>query len=222
MREQTRNALAGLAAPEGLWERTMHRLDDIDAARLMEHETVAHPRPMKWRQAWPFAAAAAALLVLGGVVGLPETDTYRGASMGALQDVVSLHATGLPADVPSNEPQQVAQYFQGKTPFPVRPAEFGGQPMRLTGARYVRVGDKPAAALYYTHGDRRVTLLVFQDSTLVDTAQRTRVGGRELYYYNVGRQVVTIRRHNGLNYAFFGDLERPKLFQVAASAHVTD
>lgn len=218
-RRQTREAVGGVKAPQHLWRRTLNRLDEIDEARA-DSTSLAQVRPMQWRQAWPIAAAAVALLVLGGVVGLPEAGTYRSASMGTLQDVVNLHSQGLPSDVPADEPQEVAQYFRGKTPFPVRPAKFEGQTMKLVGARYIRIGAKPAAALYYKHKGRRVTLLVFQDARLVDSAQRTHVGGRELYYQNVGSHVVTIRRQGGLNYVFFGDLERPTLFHLAASARV--
>ncbi|MGB5809740.1 MAG: zf-HC2 domain-containing protein [Polyangiales bacterium] len=221
LRDQTRDALGHIDAPDALWSRVLHRLDEIDEARL-DHVGAAHPRPMQWKQAWPIAAAAAALLVLGGVVGLPEGSSYQGASMGMLQDVVNLHAQGLPSDVQADEPQQVARYFRGKTPFPVTPARFDGQTMRLVGARYIRVGGQPAAALYYLHGGRRVTLLVFRDANIVATAERTHVGGRELYYHNVGDHVVTIRQHGGLNYVFFGDLERPALFQLTANARVSD
>ncbi len=216
-REQTREAISGVKAPEHLWERTINRLDEIDEARE-DSKLLMQARPMRWRHAWPIAAAAVALLVLGGVVGLPQSARYQGASM--LQDVVNLHSQGLPSDVPTEQPQEVARYFRGKTPFPVRPAEFEEQGMKLVGARYIKFGAKPAAALYYVHGGRRVTLLVFQDPRLVDSAQRTHVGGRELYYHNVGRRVVTIRQQDGLNYAFFGDLERPILFQLAANARV--
>jgi anti-sigma factor RsiW len=217
-REQTREAIGGLNAPDHLWERTLNRLDEIDEARE-DGTSLVQVRPMQWRQAWPIAAAAVALLVLGGVVGLPQRARYQGASI--LQDVVNLHSQGLPSDVPAEEPQEIARYFRGKTPFPVRPAEFEEQGVKLVGARYINIGAKPAAALYYVHGGRRVTLLVFQDPRLVDSAQRTHVGGRELYYHNVGSRVVTIRQQDGLNYAFFGDLERPTLFQLAANARVT-
>lgn len=220
-RQQTREALDGVTAPEHLWGRALNRLDEIDDARA-DAISPARVRPMQWRQVWPIAAAAVALLVLGGVVGLPDSATYRGASMGMLQDVVNLHSQGLPSDVPADQPQEVARYFRGKTPFPVRPAQFEGQGVKLVGARYIQVGAKPAAALYYVQGGRRVTLLVFQDSRLVDSAQRIHVGGRELYYYNVGNRVVTIRQQGGLNYAFFGELERPMLFQLAANARVSD
>lgn len=218
-RQQTREAVGGVKAPEHLWGRALNRLDEIDEAR-MDRTSLTQARPMRWRQTWPIAAAAVALLVLGGVVGLPESATYQGASMSMLQDVVNLHSQGLPSDVPADEPQEVARYFRGKTPFPVRPAKFEGQGVKLVGARYIKIGAKPAAAFYYDHGGRRVTLLVFRGRELLDSAQRTHVGGRELYYHNVGSHVVTIRRHDGLNYVFFGDLERPALFQLAANARV--
>ncbi|MEM8605580.1 MAG: zf-HC2 domain-containing protein [Myxococcota bacterium] len=219
MREQTREALGGVEAPDDLWGRVLNRLDEIDEARL--DVGVAQARPMRWKQAWPIAAAAGALLVLGGVVGLPEGTTYQGASMGTLQDVVNLHSQRLPSDVEASEPGQVATYFRGKTPFPVRPAQFeGANGAQLAGARYIRVGNKPAAALYYNYGGRRMTLLVFRDPDMVNSAERTHVGGRELYYYNVGNQVVPIRQVRGINYAFFGDLEKPQLMELAASARV--
>lgn len=220
-RQQTREAVGGVKAPQRLWGRTLNRLDEIDEARA-DGTSLAHVRPMQWRQAWPIAAAAVALLVLGGVVGLPETGTYKSASMGMLQDVVNLHSQGLPSDVPADQTQEVAQYFRGKTPFPVRPAKFEGQGMTLVGARYIRIGSKPAAALYYKHGAQRVTLLVFRAARLVNSAQRTHVGGRELYYQDVGSHVVTIRQQDGLNYVFCGDVERPALLQLAASARVAD
>ncbi len=216
-RQQTRDSLGGVEAPEHLWSRTRHRLDEIDQARTPSSASI-EPRPARWRHIWPIAAAAAALLIIGSVVGLPERGDYQSAGM--LQDVVNLHSQGLPSDVEAEAPQEVVRYFQGKTPFPVKPAQFEEPTVRLVGARYIKVGTRPAAALYYNHGGHRVTLLVFQSPELVENARRTHVGGRELYYHDVGGNVVTIRRHGGLNYAFFGDLDRPLLFQLAANARV--
>jgi anti-sigma factor (TIGR02949 family) len=217
LREQTRASIGDIHAPDHLWGRALHRLDEIDEARA-EHTSLIHVRPMRWRQTWPIAAAAAAILIIGGVVGLPQSAEYQGASM--LQDVVNMHSQGLPSDVRAEGPQDVVRYFQGKTPFTVKPAQFEEPTMKFVGARYIRVGARPAAALYYNHGGRRVTLLVFQSPEIVQNAHRTHVGGRELYYHDVGGNVVTIRRHDGVNYAFFGDLDRPVLFRLAASARV--
>jgi len=216
-REQTRDSIAGAPAPEHLWARALHRLDEIDEARAA-HSALIEIRPMRWKQTGLIAAAAAALLIIGGVVGLPDRGDYTGAGM--LQDVIDLHSKALPSDVNAETPQEVVRYFQGKTPFPVKPAQFEEPSMKFMGARYIKVGTRPAAALYYNHGGRRVTLLVFQSPELMQNAHRTRVGGHELYYHDVGGNVVTIRQHGGVNYAFFGDLDRPALFQIAASARV--
>jgi anti-sigma factor (TIGR02949 family) len=216
-RRQTRDSIGGVEAPEHLWGRALHRLDEIDETKA-QHTSLIEVRPMRWRQTGLIAAAAAALLIIGGVVGLPDRSDYQGAGM--LQDVVDLHSKALPSDVEAEAPQEVVRYFQGKTPFPVKPAQFEEPSVKFVGARYIRVGSHPAAALYYNHGGRRVTLLVFQSPELVQNARRTQVGGRELYYHDVGGNVVTIRQHGGVNYAFFGDLDRPVLFQLAANARV--
>ena len=80
-RQQTREALGDMKAPEHLWERTLNRLNEIDEARE-DRTTLARARPMPWRQVWPIAAAAAALLILGAVVGLPIP--IIGSAVGAL------------------------------------------------------------------------------------------------------------------------------------------
>ncbi len=219
-RAQTRAALGDVSAPDHLWGRALRRLDQVDESR--SDHSVVDVQPMKWRHAWPIAAAAAALLVIGTVVDLPRTSGFKGASMGLLQDAVAVHSQGLPADVTAERPQQVADYFQGKTPFPVRPAKFDQPSLRLMGARFIRIGALPAAALYYSLGGQRVTVLVFESpDDLMDGAQIVHVGGRELYYRDVGGYSVPVVRHGGLSYAFFGDLDRPALFRLAASAHVS-
>jgi anti-sigma factor (TIGR02949 family) len=217
LREQTRHSIGGIHAPDHLWGRAIHRLDEVDEAKA-EHTSLIEVRPMRWRQTWPIAAAAAAVLIIGGVVGLPESTEYQSAGM--LQDVVNMHSQELPPDVRAEGPRDVVRYFQGKTPFPVKPAKFEEPGMKFVGARYIRVGTRPAAALYYNRNGRRVTLLVFQAPEIARNAQRTHVGGRELLYHDVGGNVVTIRQHGGVNYAFFGDIDRPALFQLAASARV--
>jgi anti-sigma factor (TIGR02949 family) len=217
LREQTRDSIGGVEAPDHLWSRAVHRLDEIDEATAV-HASLIEVRPLGWRQSWPIAGAAAAVLIIGAVVGLPKRADYQSAGM--LQDLVNTHSQALPSDVQPEAPQEVIRYFQGKTPFPVKPAQFEEPSVKLVGARYIKVGARPAAALYYNHGGRRVTLLVFQSPEIVRNARRTHVGGRELYYHDVGGTVVTIRQHGGVNYAFFGDLERPVLFQMAANARV--
>jgi anti-sigma factor (TIGR02949 family) len=216
-RRQTRDAVGRTHAPEHLWVRALQRLDEIDDARA-DQASLIDVRPMRWRHTWLIAAAAAALMIIGGVAGLPQRGSYQSAGM--LEDLVNLHSQPLPSDVQSEAPSEVVRYFQGKTPFPVRPAQFEEPSIKLIGARYITVGARPAAALYYTQNGRRLTLLVFQSPDIVRDAQRTQVGGHEVYYHDVGGNVITIRQHGGLSYAFFGDVDRPMLFRLAANARV--
>ncbi len=103
LRQQTRASIGGVRAPEHLWNRAIHRLDEVDEARD-QHTSLLEVRPMRWRQTWPIAAAAAAVLIVGGVVGLPESSDYKSAGM--LQDVLNLHSQALPSDVQAVRPQQ--------------------------------------------------------------------------------------------------------------------
>ncbi len=114
-RQQTRDALGAVRAPEHLWRRALHRLDEIDSAKV-EHAPLIEVRPMQWRQSWPIAAAAAAVLIVGAVVGLPEHNEYQSAGM--LEDVVNLHSQALPADVRAEAAPGRLPLFSGQDPFP--------------------------------------------------------------------------------------------------------
>ena len=65
-----------------------------------------------------------------------------------------------------------------------------------------------------------MTMLVFQSPGLVENARRTHVGGRELYYHDVGGRIVSISQHGGMKYSFFVDLDLQLLFQLEAKARV--
>ena len=107
-REQTRDSLGDIEAPEHLWGKALMRLDDVDETKAEHTSSLIEVRPMRWRQTGLIAAAAVALLVVGGVVGLPDRADYQGAGM--LQDVVDLHSKALPSDVEADQPQEVVGY----------------------------------------------------------------------------------------------------------------
>ena len=184
--------------------------------------------PWNWKQGWPVAAAAVALLVVASVVRLQGDEQVQTAGM--LEDMVTLHSGRLPSDVaarPNDDDddaettQQVADYFRGKVRFPVRPAVFDRQDTRLVGARLSNLRDRRVAALYYEFGGRRVTVVVFEgQEDLHARARRTRVGDQEMMYYLVGGHTVPVRQQAGLHYAFVGDFDRETLIRIAASARV--
>lgn len=213
---QVRDALSGVKAPPGLRERVSAALAEAGEPRA---GTLIELRPLPWRHAGPLVVAAVAMLIVASVIQLPARMSVQSASL--LDDVVTLHKHALPSDVAAQEPTQITNYFQDKLRFPVRPAQFEEGEVRLVGARLSNVHDHRAAALYYELRGTRVTVVVFDAPQLLQDAQRVHVAGRELLYHNVGGRTVPVRRHQGLNYAFFGDMDREDLMHLAATARVS-
>ncbi len=213
---QVKAALGGVEAPVGLRERVRAGLEQASDSRV---GSLIDVRPLSWKHAWPLAAAAVVILVVANVMQLPSSVPVQGASL--LDDVVTLHKFALPSDVQADEPARVTAYFQGKLRFPVRPAKFDDQEqIRLVGARLSNVRDQGAAALYYEVGGARVTVVVFDAPELAYRARRMHVGEHEVLYYTVGGRIIPVRQHRGLNYAFFGDMDRDALMHLAATARV--
>ena len=222
MSEQVPGAL-GVVASSTLKDRIVASLDnEAGSQRRGAQVPLIQIHPWNWKQGWPVVVAAVALLIVGSVVRLRGQEQVQTAGM--LEDMVTLHSVPLPSDVSAQQseetPQRVAQYFQGKVRFPVRPAVFDHRDARLVGARLSNVRDRQAAALYYDLGGRRVTVVVFEGQELQRSGQRMRVGDREVMYYLVGGHTVPVRQQDGLQYAFIGDFDRETLMRLAASARV--
>lgn len=181
------------------------------------------------RYAVPAAAAAVFFVALGAPTDDGEADDAAVAATAVplFEDVVRRHSSEHPAEV-AGPPQQVVGWFRGKLEFPVRPVEFETTDARLLGARLSNVRDRDAAAFYYEVRGHRVTVMVFEPprGTLVRIqqpfvgAERVHVHGRELYYRQVRGYTVPVVEHDGLTYAFTGDLDRQSMIQLAASARV--
>lgn len=243
MRLSVREALSDVRPPGTLRSRMLAALDEADQAEAEAADSaprrrglfgIVHVWPVRARQAVPLAAvAAAALLLFGGQLpglsGGNGSESRAGADQASvaaspmLEDVVRLHSSALPADVPASQPRQVARYFQGKVTFPVHTAEFGRPYVRLTGARLANVRERRAAALYYDVRGHRMTLVVFQPPASPFPGRgmlRAEMAGHRLAYEQVGGHVVPLRQVQGLTYAMTGDLSRRQLLQLAASLHV--
>jgi len=229
LKAQVRNSLHGMRAPEGLRERIGLALDAAQAAAAAP----ARDRPLvRWipiraRYAVPLAVAAGILMVLTWSVGSPNGDVSQASTIPMIEDVVRLHSSQLPPDVPPVQqqrvvsPQQVVRYFRDKVSFPVRPAVFERQDARLVGARLSNVREQRAAALYYDVGGRRLTVVVFRPSRAVELGGlQQRVLGRELHYHQVDGYIVPVLKENGITYAFAGDMDRRSLLRLAATARV--
>ncbi len=214
-REMVESSVGGSSAPEHLKDKVRMALDRMDAAR-----GPARLVRVPWRKVVPLGVAAGVLLAVGGVVGGVPDGLAEASATPIFEDVVRVHSAELPADVQAEAPQQVTQYFRGKVEFPVRPAVFSRGDVRLLGGRVSNVRERRAAAVYYDVHGSRVTLVVFHAPELADQVFRMRVGGQQLLYRDVNGYPVPVRRYQGLNYAFTGDLGRDQMMRLAASARV--
>lgn len=234
-RDRVVEALGDVSAPASLGQRVLLDLDEADAsnaehgAPLIRFWSPSGRGDRRFSKASLWVAAAAAVLLFGGsAFGFGRNTGVHSASLGSsgaslLEDVVRLHSSALPSDVPEAKQDTVARYFQGKVRFPVRPARFGRRDVRLVGARLSSFHDRRAAALYYDASGRRVTMVVMDSPppALFSGAARVMARGHEVYYRDVHGYTVPIRRQHGLTYVFTGDLARPALLDLAASAEVT-
>jgi anti-sigma factor RsiW len=220
------------AAPASLKVQVIRALDEVSEQRS---------GGLLSARAWTpvLAAAGAVALALGAVVqsdgnprGVRTAGTEVVPASGLLGDVVARHVDQLPAEIAAEQPEQVTNWFRGKVAFRVRSVEFAEPRVRFLGARMSHIGDRQAAKLYYSVGDSRLTSVVFQpppslqrvlhDDQLVARwgAQRARFGSRVLTYQNVHGYTVPMLEHDGIVYAFTGDLDQRRLLQLVASARL--
>ena len=216
IRHELRARALTTVTPTSLEERVRLALQQAPAQRRAPFITVS---PVPLRQAVPMVAAAAVLFVVVGSTGVTDDANLASASM--LEDVVQLHSSQLPSDVAEPDTTQVQRYFQGRVAFPVRPARFDRQDARLVGARLSHVREQRAAALFYEVQGRRVTVVVFPSPDGVPAGAPVRLGNNDLFYGSVRGYAVPVRQHDGLSYAFTGDMDRDSLMRLAASARVS-
>ncbi|MDH5673923.1 MAG: zf-HC2 domain-containing protein [Myxococcales bacterium] len=238
LKHAVRERLVGPPAPAGLEQRLLLALDAEDAK---QQPRLLGRGPSSWAAILAVAAGVALALASAlGPIGVGELAaggygdrslaTQAGvAGHGAvdvLSDIVRRHTDGLPDDIVGDTPERVAPWFSGKLGFRVQPVDFGQPQVRFAGARVSHVGDQQAAKLQYDVGEGRLTLLVFpaqpsiREALSAHAGRHERVGSRTVTYHNVQGYTVPIVEHDGVVYAFTGDLDRQQLLRLAASAQV--
>jgi len=217
-------------APQALKVRVLRALDEVSAQQRGVLPSARGP----WTGV--LAAAGGVMLLVGGMV---QSDSQRSGVRAAgagemtplLGDVVARHVDQLPAEIAAEQPEQVTSWFRGKVGFRVRSVEFAEPKVRFLGARVSHIGSRQAAKLYYSVGDSRLTSVVFQsppslqqvlhdDDLVARWGHRARFGRRVVTYQNVHGYTVPILEHDGIAYAFTGDLDQRRLLQLVASARL--
>jgi anti-sigma factor RsiW len=217
-------------APAALKKRVLRSLDSAEAA----------DEPITSRRgAWTAVLSVAAMTALAAGITV-QSDSPAGSpgplvaadAMGLFGDVVARHTDQLPADIPAEPPEQVTNWFRGKVGFRVRSVEFAEPQVHFVGARVSHIRDRQAASFYYTLGGNRLTTVVFEASPTLKRAlndedlltqsgaHRERIGSRLVTYQNVQGYTVPMVEHDGIVYAFTGDLDQRRLLRLVGSARL--
>jgi anti-sigma factor RsiW len=117
---------------------------------------------------WTFAAAAAAIIVVGTL-----TSVYLGTRSGRDQvfsEIADLHvatlASASPVDVISTDRHTVKPWFQGKIPFAFNLPELQNSEFTLLGGRMTYLDQTPGAHLIYDVRKHHISVFVFQERSL--------------------------------------------------------
>ncbi len=226
LKQGVREGIRSAEAPPSLKVRVGHALDREDAAQGRA--------AARWTT--PLAVAAVLALALGAALrpqpGNPHATEASTAvnGPGLLSDIVAQHKDQLPADVTPDQPEKVTPWFRGRVAFRVRSVDFGEPQVRFAGARVSHVGSQRAARFYYDVGDSRMTVVAFKPPPDFHAVlrnerpsqewRRKRVGSRVLTYRNVQGYTVPVIEHDGIAYAFTGDLDQQRLLRLVASARL--
>lgn len=222
----TKRALSGVTAPDALRLRVLTALASAPAP-ASRAPVVIRDRMMRDRMPraalYAVPAAAAVVLVALGTGSDELAATSPNATIVPLvEDVVRRHSSEHPPEF-AGSPTQVAGWFRGRVAFPVHPVELSARDSRLVGARLSNVRERDAAAFYYDVGGHRLTVMVFEPPpSRYEGTVETRVEGRDLHYRTVHGYTVPLVDHDGLTYAFTGELDSRSMMHLAATARVSN
>jgi anti-sigma factor RsiW len=111
-------------------------------------------------------ALAAMLLVSVGTIGW----VYHSSRAAVYSSVADLHVNALassnPLDVISTDRHTVKPWFQGRIPFSFNVPELAGTQFTLLGGRLVYLRQQPGAQLIVGLRQHKISVLIFQDSSV--------------------------------------------------------
>ena len=124
----------------------------------------------------------------------------------AFGEVADLHINALastnPLDVVSTDRHTVKPWFQGKLPFSFNVPELAGSDFTLLGGRLAYLHQKPGAELIVAMKQHKISVLIFQESAVLDTAFSisNKVGNHNAF--NIGTW-----KSQGLRFFIIGDAD---------------
>ncbi len=136
-------------------------------------------------------------------------------------DVISKHQRNLPFEV-SGGSDQVKHWYVDKLGFPVKPPSLCNT-CALRGGRLAEVANQQAAYLVYDVGGNKVSVFVFDPSSVtLELPQRATVpasgGPREVFMDEEHGYNVALYRDHGVGYAIAGDMNRDQMLKLVSAA----
>jgi len=164
----------------------LRALPPVEPPAGLEARVRGSLRPRARRATWllPLAAGLVALLAWG-----------RGATPFVAWELSRDHdhcfgRRRLPAKVWSSDPAHINEWFASQgTSLPVIPEAAGG--LELVGARYCSLIDRHVAHLYYTNGERHLSLFVVP-GPIRDVSRETRPRGNFVKMLRLGGTTVAL------------------------------
>jgi anti-sigma factor RsiW len=184
--------------------------------KRMQQKIASRPR-RSFGLGWTFAAAAAAIIVVGTL-----TSVYLGTRSGKDQvfsEIADLHvatlASSSPVDVISTDRHTVKPWFQGKIPFAFNLPELQNSEFSLLGGRMTYLDQTPGAHLIYDVRKHHISVFVFQERSLAARLDENPVSKKQPFNVETWSQA-------GLRYFVIGDASAAdidslaKLFKTAS------
>src|SRR5208282_6027276 len=199
--------------------------------RKRMQQKIASKRRRSFGLGWTFAAAAAAIIVVGTL-----TSVYLGTRSGkdrVFSEIADLHvatlASSSPVDVISTDRHTVKPWFQGKIPFAFNLPELQNSEFSLLGGRMTYLDQTPGAHLIYDVRKHHISVFIFQERALPpslsakSTSAKSALGADEnsLAPKNLPFNMETWNQ-GGLRYFVIGDASSAdidglaKLFKAAS------
>src|SRR6202050_3646516 len=152
--------------------------------KRMQQKIAVKPR-RSFVLGWTFAAAAAAIIVVGTL-----TSAYLGTRSGRDQvfsEIADLHvetlASSSPVDVISTDRHTVKPWFQGKIPFAFNLPELQNTGFSLLGGRMTYLDQTPGAHLIYDVRKHHISVFVFQERSLPARLDKDTVSPKQLTFH---------------------------------------
>jgi anti-sigma factor RsiW len=167
--------------------------------KIQQQSTVAEkPSALRRFALWMIPLAVMVLLTVAVVQRSLRSDAF-----GEVADMhINALASSNPLDVISTDRHTVKPWFQGKLPFSFNVPELAGGDFTLLGGKLAYLHQQPGAELIIAMKQHKISVLIFQESAVLDTAFpiSSKVGNHNAFSIGTWRS-------QGLRFFIIGDAD---------------